>query len=190
FISKVQYVQAIAVCAIWIGLSLVLALVWLNNVMKDRLNIINSLSIVLAIALPSTLLLQNEYDEKAVFEDGSSEQRGHDFGWQFGRYQLEGARGILAEIGPELKHELATFDTARSVIALQDPDYAPLPNPEYPPEMTTNAIFYGGTDPGRFVPTYMIYSGGVRSDVFLITQNALADNTYMNVMRDLYGDKI
>jgi tetratricopeptide (TPR) repeat protein len=36
----------------------------------------------------------------------------------------------------------------------------------------------------------MIYSAKVRSDVFLITQNALADNTYMNVMRDLYGDQI
>ena len=56
--------------------------------------------------------------------------------------------------------------------------------------MTPNAIFYGGTDPGRFVPTYMIYSADVRPDVYLITQNALADNTYMNVMRDLYGDTI
>jgi len=56
--------------------------------------------------------------------------------------------------------------------------------------MGTNAIFFGGTDPGRFVPTYMIYSAKVRQDVYLITQNALADNTYMNVMRDLYGDQI
>jgi hypothetical protein len=56
--------------------------------------------------------------------------------------------------------------------------------------MGTNAIFFGGTDPGRFVPTYMIYSAKVRPDVYLITQNALADNTYMNVMRDLYGDQI
>ena len=56
--------------------------------------------------------------------------------------------------------------------------------------MGTNAIFFGGTDPGRFVPTYMIYSAKVRPDVFLITQNALADNTYMNVMRDLMGNDI
>ena len=55
--------------------------------------------------------------------------------------------------------------------------------------METNAIFFGGTD-GRFVPTYMIYSAKVRPDIYLITQNALADNTYMNVMRDLYGDQI
>jgi hypothetical protein len=32
--------------------------------------------------------------------------------------------------------------------------------------------------------------GDVRSDVYLITQNALADNTFMNITRDLYGDTI
>ena len=30
----------------------------------------------------------------------------------------------------------------------------------------------------------------VRPDVYLITQNALADDTYMSVERDLYGDEI
>ena len=53
-----------------------------------------------------------------------------------------------------------------------------------------SAVFFGGTDPGRFVPTYMIYSANVRPDVYLITQNALADDTYMSVERDLYGDEI
>jgi tetratricopeptide (TPR) repeat protein len=36
----------------------------------------------------------------------------------------------------------------------------------------------------------MIYSARVREDVCLITQNALADHTYMSVTRDLYGDRI
>jgi len=48
------------------------------------------------------------------------------------------------------------------------------------------AIFYGGTDPGRFVPLYMINCDKFRSDVWLITQNGLADATYMNVLRDRY----
>ena len=65
--------------------------------------------------------------------------------------------------------------------------------------MATNAVLYGGTDPGRFVPTYMIYCESRvapqdrffdrnfdRSDVYIITQNALADNTYMNYIRDQY----
>jgi Tfp pilus assembly protein PilF len=36
----------------------------------------------------------------------------------------------------------------------------------------------------------MIYSANFRPDVYLITQNALADDTYMSVERDLYGDEI
>ena len=48
------------------------------------------------------------------------------------------------------------------------------------------AIFFGGTDPGRFVPLYMINCDKFRSDVWLITQNGLADATYMNVLRDRF----
>ncbi|MCX7885836.1 MAG: DUF2723 domain-containing protein [Verrucomicrobiae bacterium] len=95
------------------------------------------------------------------------EQRGHDFGYQFG-YRMF------------------------------------YPGGGYPP-MERNAILYGGTDPGRFVPTYMIFcesrskhkyssphfdpEGGKkfdRRDVYIITQNALADSTYMSYIRDHY----
>ena len=74
------------------------------------------------------------------------------------------------------------------------------------PDMEKDAVLYGGTDPGRFVPTYMIFcesrvkpgdrfqspnlpgNGHTfdRSDVYIITQNALADNTYMSYIRDHY----
>ncbi|HUA68913.1 MAG TPA: DUF2723 domain-containing protein, partial [Candidatus Saccharimonadales bacterium] len=67
------------------------------------------------------------------------------------------------------------------------------------PEMARNAIEFGGTDPGRFVPTYMIFCesftpssckpmdpGFDRRDVYLITQNALADSTYLQYLRAQY----
>lgn len=67
------------------------------------------------------------------------------------------------------------------------------------PDMEKDSVLYGGTDPGRFVPTYMIFCESRvapkdrfrdktfdRSDVYIITQNALADNTYMNYIRDHY----
>lgn len=95
------------------------------------------------------------------------EQRGHDFGYQFG-YRMF------------------------------------YPGGGYPP-MDKGAVLYGGTDPGRFVPTYMIFcesrskhkfsdshfdpQGGKtfdRRDVYIITQNALADSTYMSYIRDHY----
>src|SRR6185295_13666881 len=97
------------------------------------------------------------------------EQRGHLFGYYFGH--------DMFETHPKLK-------------------------PLYP-SMDTNAVLYGGTDPGRFVPTYMIFCESRtpskykhpldpkfdRSDVHIITQSALAVDTYMNYIRDHYSNE-
>ena len=69
------------------------------------------------------------------------------------------------------------------------------------PEMTKDAVLYGGTDPGRFCPTYMIFCESFtphhcqpmqdqnfdRRDVYIITQNALADGTYLCYIRAQYN---
>ncbi|HUS34422.1 MAG TPA: DUF2723 domain-containing protein [Verrucomicrobiae bacterium] len=68
------------------------------------------------------------------------------------------------------------------------------------PEMEKNTILFGGTDPGRFNPTYMIFCESFipaskkpmdptfdRRDVYLITQNALADGTYLSYIRAHYN---
>ncbi len=67
------------------------------------------------------------------------------------------------------------------------------------PEMTHNAILFGGTDPGRFCPTYEIFDESFikpgcrrdpkfdRRDVYIITQNALADATYLDYIRAHYN---
>ncbi|MDX2226895.1 MAG: DUF2723 domain-containing protein, partial [Verrucomicrobiae bacterium] len=92
-----------------------------------------------------------------------AEQRHHDFGWQYGYDML--------------------IDCDR------------------------DSFIFGGTDPGRFVPTYMIFCESTqnprwkmdriahpgrprefdRRDMYIVTQNALADETYMNYIRDHYG---
>jgi len=168
FIGRVQYIQAHAVFALWISYGIILIMAWVDTLI-DRWEPAVYAGLAISLALPVALLARNFTDEEFVKFVGGCEQNGHDFGWQFGNYQLRGAPAILEELRP---------------------GESPPPSSSYPPPMETNAVFYGGTDPGRFVPTYMIYSAHVRSDVYLITQNALADNTYMNVMRDLYGDAI
>ncbi len=69
------------------------------------------------------------------------------------------------------------------------------------PEMTKDAVLFGGTDPGRFCPTYMIFCESFtphkcqpvedqkfdRRDVYIITQNALADGTYLSYIRAHYN---
>ena len=91
-----------------------------------------------------------------------NEQRGHLFGYWFGHDMFEPPFGIY-------------------------------------PSMETNTILFGGTDPGRFNPTYMIFSESFlppskkrnpkfdRRDVYLITQNALADGTYLDYIRAHYN---
>ena len=51
-----------------------------------------------------------------------------------------------------------------------------------------NTIYYGGTDPGRFVPMYMINVDKLRQDCWLITQNGLADDSYTTTLRDRYSE--
>jgi hypothetical protein len=68
-------------------------------------------------------------------------------------------------------------------------------------EMTRDAVLFGGTDPGRFCPTYMVFCESFtphkcqppedqsfdRRDVYVITQNALADPPYLNYIRAHYN---
>ncbi len=169
FIQRVKFISSHALFAFWIGYGLIMGLAAADTLFRGNRIIIWTGVVVITILLPAMPLLQNAYNKNLLRTDGGAEQNSHDFGWQFGNYQLRGAEAITEELAP---------------------DEEPLPNPSFPPAMGPRAVFFGGTDPGRFVPTYMIYSADVRPDVHLITQNALADNTYMSVMRDLYGNSI
>ena len=189
FIQKVKFISSHGMFALWIGYGLVFGakfavLLW-NKVFGKKetaadgakngtvAGIVPKWFIhLLCLLMLSTSLIpiyENYTNDRLVFELGSAEQNGHTFGWQFGAWQLDGAE--------EIRDELLS-------------DEEPLPNPLWPEPMEPHSVFFGGTDPGRFVPTYMIYSANFRPDVYLITQNALADDTYMSVERDLYGDEI
>ncbi len=185
FIQKVKFISSHAMLALWIGYGLVFAAAYglarLARSARPGLRALDRPGAAVALAAAMVVvsfvypIVDNYCGDYALgvnevaFKLGGSEQNGHTFGWQFGAYQLEGAKAVNEQL-----------------VA----DEEPLPDPSYPPPMDKFSIFFGGTDPGRFVPTYMIYSAMFRPDIYLITQNALADNTYMSVERDLYGDEI
>jgi tetratricopeptide (TPR) repeat protein len=116
-----------------------------------------------------------------------NEQRGHLFGFWFGHDMFTppfaGPDGKLS-YDPKLRAEMS-----------KNPEKAKL----IYPEMTRDAVLYGGTDPGRFCPTYMIFDESFippakrrdpnfdRRDVYIITQNALADGTYLMYIRAHYN---
>jgi tetratricopeptide (TPR) repeat protein len=68
-------------------------------------------------------------------------------------------------------------------------------------DLPPGSVMIGGTDPGRFVPTYMIFGespqdarhkrepGFDRRDLYIITQNALGEEFYMKYLRDQYTEE-
>lgn len=163
FVGRVQFIQSHALFALWIGYGLLLALAAL------RRSLAGVAGVAIVALVPLALIHQNYCDAGQLRSVGGAEQNNHDFGWQFGTGALEGMAGLRATL---------------------QPGEPPPPDPAWPPPLETNAIYFGGTDPGRFVPTYMVFCARVRPDVFVLTQNALVDKLYLAPMRDLYGDRI
>jgi tetratricopeptide (TPR) repeat protein len=113
-----------------------------------------------------------------------SEQRNHWFGYWFGHDMFTppfiGADGQI------------TYDAKQRDDAAKGPQGTMV----YP-EMARDAVLFGGTDPGRFCPTYIIFCESFiphrcqpeqdrnfdRRDVYIITQNALADPVYLDYIR-------
>jgi len=117
-----------------------------------------------------------------------NEQRGHLFGYWFGHDMF-----CPPFVGPDGK---LTYDRQLRAQYLKDPEKSKFVYPE----MARNAVLYGGTDPGRFCPTYAIFCESFipprckprdpdfdRRDVYIITQNALADGTYLMYIRAHYN---
>jgi tetratricopeptide (TPR) repeat protein len=146
--------------AMMIGYGMALGAAWVLSRWKQFPRVVMRASCVALLALPVIPLSRNL---------SICDQRDHDFGYQFGYRMFKPGGGY--------------------------------------PDMDKDAVLYGGTDPGRFVPTYMIFcesrvepkdryrdvhfdpEGGPsfdRRDVYIITQNALADSTYMSYIRDHY----
>ncbi len=115
------------------------------------------------------------------------EQRNHWFGYWFGHDMFT---------PPFMDNGKLSYDNTRRAELLKDPEQAKW----IYPEMARNTILFGGTDPGRFCPTYIIFCESFiphycqpkqdqkfdRRDVYIITQNALADGTYLDYLRSQY----
>jgi tetratricopeptide (TPR) repeat protein len=119
-----------------------------------------------------------------------SEQRNHWFGYWFGHDMFS----------PPFKDPATgklSYDADRRKELLKDPKNIK----NVYPEMARNTVLFGGTDPGRFCPTYTIFCESIiphrcqpeqdqkfdRRDVYIITQNALADGTYLDYLRSQYN---
>jgi beta-lactamase regulating signal transducer with metallopeptidase domain len=79
-----------------------------------------------------------------------------------------------------------TFDC----LAVGDEKYAVAYGRDIIDSIPPGSIYFGGTDPGRFLITGMEKSQVNADPFFLLTQNALADSTYLDYVRTMYGGRI
>ncbi len=119
-----------------------------------------------------------------------SEQRNHWFGFWFGH-------DMFTPPFTDPKTGKLSYDNDLRATLLKNPANTAV----IYPEMDRNTILFGGTDPGRFCPTYSIFCDSFiphrcqpeqdqkfdRRDCYLITQNALADGTYLDYLRAQYN---
>jgi hypothetical protein len=157
-------------------LGLTLAFLLLVLVFRKRINLF--LLLCLFALIPGFSILAHWFE---------NEQRDHMFGYWFGHDMF-----TPPFMAPDGK---LSYDAKLRAELLKDPKTAKA----IYPEMARDAMVFGGTDPGRFCPTYMIFCEGFipgkckpkdpvfdRRDSYLITQNALADGTYLNYIRAHY----
>ena len=91
--------------------------------------------------------------------------------------------------GPQWAAVLETYG-AFEAFASGDDKYCAAFGRDIIDSIPTGAVYFGGTDPGRFVVTALCKSQVNGDPFFVLTQNALADGGYLAYLRSMYGDKI
>ncbi|MGH7988984.1 MAG: hypothetical protein ACREDS_02150 [Limisphaerales bacterium] len=86
----------------------------------------------------------------------------------------------------------ATMETfgAMEQFTLGDEKYAAAYGNDIIDSIPSGSIYFGGTDPGRFIVTAMEKSQVDGDPFFTLTQNALVDGSYLDYLQSMYGDKI
>ena len=178
FIGRVQFIQSHAFYALWLGYGILLTIAWIERwwgagAMKAA---------AVAGLLPGVLLWQNAYDEEQIKIVGGAEQNGHswlaiwqlgarrhpwqneDFQYWFPRRRISPASGGADQRAGHGRAGLSAADDAHAISTAAQ----------------TRAFCAHLYDLFRRCPTRCLFDYA----------NALADNTFMNITRDLYGDTI
>lgn len=129
-----------------------------------------------------------EFYQSAIDGDfAKTQKKFSELGKQYGRGENKAA--VLSEV----QH---TFPPAMEVVGAMEmvdgwhAKFLHFYTTEIVSSIPEGSIYFGGTDPGRFAITMGSKSHEKADPFFTITQNALADGSYLQYLRELYGNKI
>ncbi len=131
-----------------------------------------------------------EFYQSAIDGDFAETQKKYtELGKQYGRGQGENKSVVPLEV----QH---TFPPAMEVVGAMEmvdgwhAKFLHFYTTEIVSSIPEGSIYFGGTDPGRFAITLGSKSHEKADPFFTITQTALADGSYLQYLRELYGNKI
>jgi hypothetical protein len=101
-----------------------------------------------------------------------------------------GPNVVESAIPRELWQVLQETAGSSEVLGLWDPKYTRQFADEIFKVVPTNAVYFGGTDPGRNIITAFSASHERGQPFFTLTQNPLADPAYLQYIRRIYGNKL
>lgn len=112
--------------------------------------------------------------------------------WSMGRHN-----GAMESSGPaDMSFRGSRWEAAREIwgafdeINAGDEKYSVAFGNDIIESIPPGSIYFGGTDSGRFIITALQKSHVDGDPFFTLTQNALADSSYLDYLRLMYGDKI
>jgi hypothetical protein len=105
------------------------------------------------------------------------------------RKQLENRANTVELRGKWWPSVMETYG-AMEQFALGNEKYAVAFGNDIIDSIPAGSVYFGGTDPGRFIVTALQKSHVDGDPFFTLTQNALADGTYLDYLRSMYGSKI
>jgi len=103
--------------------------------------------------------------------------------------QYEGSRADPA-VTSELWQTIIETQLACEQFAMGEPKYARAFGQTIINSIPPGSIYFGGTDPGRGLVTALCKSQETGNPFFTITQNALANNLYLQYLEDIYKKQI
>ena len=105
--------------------------------------------------------------------------------------QYERVRGVRsdARLRTSYWQAILEMDLAYVHVANCSPEYTEIAVNGIINSIPPGSIYFGGTDPGRGLPTAFSKSSIDADPFYTLTQNALADGSYLEYLRKTYGDK-
>ena len=106
-----------------------------------------------------------------------------------GAYQFEGGRKdprLETVVWQPVNESFGAYDECASMAE----EYVEMFGQEILEVTPRGSIYFGGTDPGRWLVTLFAKSHPEADPCFVLTQNALADGLYLKYIRMMYGDRL